>query len=346
MQKSHLRKLIKMKLSDFCYDLPKKLIAQEPVQPRTESKLMLLHLANDEIEHRKFSDIIEYFHSGDILVVNETKVIKAKLTGKKQTGGKIEVLIEKQTGEKTALCKVKGNVKEGNGLIFPKKIIAEIIKKESSERILEFSKPIKKVIEEIGEMPLPPYIKKKLKKDSQYQTAYAKKEGSLAAPTAGFHFSKELLKKIESKGVKIAKVCLHVSYSTFAPILTENVEEHKMHPEMIEIDAKTAAIINDAIKEGRRIFAAGTTTMKTLETAASKGFIKAGATESSLFIYPGYKFKINYSGMITNFHLPKSSLILLVSALAGREKILNAYKEAITKQYRFFSFGDAMLIMR
>lgn len=335
-----------MKLSDFDYKLPKELISQEPAQPRTESRLLVLHLNNNKLEHKKFPDLLEYLHSGDVLVVNETKVLKAKLTGKKQSGGKIELLIEKQIDKRTALCKVKGKVKEGNILIFPKKIIAVIVKKENNERILEFSKPIKKVIEEIGEMPLPPYIKKKLKRDSQYQTEYARKEGSLAAPTAGFHFSKELLKKIEAKGVIIAKVCLHVSYSTFAPILTEDIEEHKMHPELIEIDAKNAAIINNAIKEQRRIFAVGTTTMKTLETAASDGIVKAGKTESSLFIYPGYEFKLKYAGMITNFHLPKSSLILLVSAFAGREKILAAYAATVKHKYRFFSFGDAMLILR
>ena len=336
-----------MKLSNFDYNLPKELIAQEPAQPRTESRLLILNSADSKIGHKRFSDLPDYLHTGDVLVVNETKVIKAKLTGKKQTGGKIELLIEKQTGDKTAVCKIKGKIKEGHVLLFSKKINAVVVEKKDYERILEFNKSIKKVIEEIGEMPLPPYIKKKLKNNLQYQTAYAKKEGSLAAPTAGFHFSKELLKKIEAKGVVIAKVCLHVSYSTFAPILTENIEEHKMHPELIEIDAKNAEIINKAIKEGRRIFPVGTTTMKTLETAAdSKGIVKAGNKESSLFIYPGYKFKIKYSGMITNFHLPKSSLMLLVSAFADRERILDAYAEAVKHKYRFFSFGDAMLILK
>ncbi len=331
-----------MKLSDFDYYLPKELIAHEPLKNRDCSRLMVLK--GNKIFHKKFYNIIDYLKKDDILVINETKVIAAKLTGKKETGGKVEIIVY-SFKKNIAECLVKGKrIKINLILFFKKDINSTVIDKKNNLFVLKFNKNIKNIMKLIGEMPTPPYVKKKLKKKSRYQTIYSKKLGSIASPTAGLHFTKRLLKKIEKKGVKIAKICLHVSYSTFYPIKTENIKEHKMEPESFEIKKEDAEIINN--RKGN-LFIVGTTTMKTLETAAdSNGKIKPIKGFSELFIYPGYNFKTKVKGFITNFHLPKSTLILLVSTFYGKDKILNAYKEAIKRKYRFYSFGDAMLLLK
>ncbi len=330
--------MISYNLEDYNYSLPKEFIAQEQIKPRTHSKLMVVK-DNGEIVHDRFYNIINYLNKDDVLVINESRVVKAKLTGKKESSGKIELLMENHDE-----CMVKGRVKEGTKIIFEKGIIGKIVEKHDAKCRIKFNKPADEVIKEIGQLPLPPYIKKKIKSDSQYQTVYSKKEGSLAAPTAGLHFDEELLKKIEAKGIKIAKICLHVSFSTFLPIKESDFTKHKMHNEFFEITKEAADAIN---RRKGRLFVVGTTSLRALETAADEhGKIPAISSGSEIFIYPGYKFKNKIDGMITNFHLPKSTLLLLVSALFGREKILNAYEEAKKNNYRFFSLGDAMLLLR
>jgi len=325
-----------MDIEYFDYFLPKELIAQEPAKPRTHSRLMVLK--GNQIIHERFYNIINYLEEGDVLVLNETKVIKARIKGKKSTGGKIELMLEGNGG--TAI--VKGKVKLCDELFFPKDIIGTIIEKNENKVKVKFNKSISKIIDDIGELPTPPYIKKPLEKDSQYQTEYAEKLGSLAAPTAGLHFDKDLLKKIGKKRVKLAKVCLHVSWDTFLPVREKDPTKHVMHGEYCEIDKKNADLINNA----KRLFVVGTTALKTLESLAEKGKVIPGQKLSTLFIYPGYKFRLGYSGLITNFHLPKSTLIMLVSAFYGREKILKAYSTAVKEKYRFYSLGDAMLLLR
>jgi len=325
-----------MNINDFNYELPKELIAQYPLRPRSSSKLMILQ--EDKIFHKHFYDIIDYFKEGDVLVVNNSKVIKARLKGKKETGGKIEVLLENNEW-----CLIKGKkISRGMYLFFDKNIIGIVEDKKKNKFKIKFNKDIKKVIEEIGELPTPPYVRKKINSDDEYQTIYAKKEGSIAAPTVGFHFDEQLLEKLKQKGIKIANICLHVSFSTFLPVKEEDYTKHEMYNEYYEIDEENAGIINNA----ERLFVVGTTTMKCLESAAENGNVIAKKDFSNLFIYLGYKFKLNYAGMLTNFHLPKSTLLLLVSAFYGKERILNAYKEAIKEKYRFYSFGDAMLLLK
>ena len=339
-----------MKVTDFDYDLPKELIAQTPIEKRDESKLMVLDRSNETIEHKKFKDIIEYLKPGDVLVRNNTKVIPARLYGKKVTGANVEFLL---------LNNIEGDIWEcivrpGNKLHVGAKVIfgdgllrAEVLDTmEGGTRKVKFSYEgiFNEILDKIGLMPLPPYIHESLKDNNRYQTVYAKYDGSAAAPTAGLHFTEELLQKIKNMGVEIANVTLHVGIGTFRPVKEENVEEHKMHTEHFYIKKEDAEKINNAKKEGRRVIAVGTTSCRVLETIADEnGFVKETEEDTGIFIYPGYKFKC-LDGLITNFHLPQSTLLMLVSALAGKDYIMRAYKEAVKEKYRFFSFGDAMFI--
>ncbi|KCZ70844.1 S-adenosylmethionine:tRNA ribosyltransferase-isomerase [Candidatus Methanoperedens nitroreducens] len=334
-----------MKLCDFDYYLPKELIAQSPVEPRDSSRLMVL---GQGIEHRYFTDIIDYFEDGDTLVLNDSKVIPAKLAGKKSTGGHVEALvISKNISGYECLIRGK-NIHEGTRLHFGEleARILGVIKSENTGRYLvEFNcnGNLNDILEKIGEAPLPPYIKKKLEDRNRYQTVYSKIKGSIAAPTAGLHFTDGLLEKIIERGVNIACVTLHVGIGTFSPVRYENLEDHRMEPEYISISAESAEIINRT--EGKLI-ASGTTAVKALESSCINGKITAKEGFSELFIYPPYHFKSGIDGIITNFHLPKSTLLMLVSAFAGSERLITAYNEAISNSYRFYSFGDAMLIFR
>ena len=339
-----------MKVTDFDYDLPKELIAQTPIEKRDESKLMVLDRSNETIEHKKFKDIVEYLKPGDVLVRNNTKVIPARLYGKKVTGANVEFLL---------LNNIEGDIWEcivrpGNKLHVGAKVIfgdgllrAEVLDTmEGGTRKVKFSYEgiFNEILDKIGLMPLPPYIHESLKDNNRYQTVYAKYDGSAAAPTAGLHFTEELLQKLQRMGVEIANVTLHVGIGTFRPVKEENVEEHKMHTEHFYIKKEDAEKINNAKKEGRRVIAVGTTSCRVLETIADEnGFVKETEEDTGIFIYPGYKFKC-LDGLITNFHLPQPTLLMLVSALAGKDYIMRAYKEAVKEKYRFFSFGDAMFI--
>ena len=339
-----------MKVTDFDYDLPKELIAQTPIEKRDESRLMVLDRSKQTIEHRKFKDIVEYLKPGDVLVRNNTKVIPARLYGRKETGAHVEFLL---------LNNIEGDIWEcivrpGNKLHVGAKVIfgdgllkAEVLETmEGGTRKVKFSYDgiFNEILDKIGLMPLPPYIHEALKDNDRYQTVYAKYEGSAAAPTAGLHFTKELLQKVQDMGVEIANVTLHVGIGTFRPVKEENVEEHKMHTEHFYIKKEDVEKINNAKKEGRRVIAVGTTSCRVLETIADEnGFVKETEADTGIFIYPGYKFKC-LDGLITNFHLPQSTLLMLVSALAGKDYIMRAYKEAVKEKYRFFSFGDAMFI--
>ena len=324
-----------MNIKDFDYNLPKELIAQRPANPRTHSKLMILQ--NDSISHKHFYNLPDYLQEGDVLVINETKVMKIKIEGKKSTGGKVELMLDSPT---TAV--VKGKVKVGDEIIFPKNITAKILDKKENKISINFSRPYEKVISRIGKLPTPPYIKTLIKSDGEYQTVYAKNEGSFAAPTAGLHFDNKLLTQIKDKGVKIARVTLHVSWDTFLPVHEEDPTKHKMHGELCEITPENAKIINSA----KRLFVVGTTSLRTLESFSQNGKVHAGKKLTKIFIYPGYKFKLNYAGLLTNFHLPKSTLLMMISAFYDRQKILEAYEEAVKEKYRFFSLGDAMLIFK
>jgi len=326
-----------MKLKDFDYDLPETLIAQKPMFPRDHSKLMII---SKKIEHKKFYNILDYLKKDDVLVINETKVIPARLTGKKETGSKAEIII-KDFKCNICRCLIKTrNPRIGLKLIF-KKYDAKIIGGKDGLFDLKFNHDVKDIVENFGELPTPPYVKRKIHRDSQYQTVYSKKKGSIAAPTAGLHFTKRILEKIKRKGVKLAKVCLHVDFGTFLPV--RDINKKKLHSEYFEIDKKNAEIINN--RKGR-LFAVGTTSVRTLESAADKGKVTAKKGKTEIFIKPGYKFKIRIDGLITNFHIPKSTLLMLVSAFIGRKKILDCYKIAAENKYRFFSFGDAMLILK
>lgn len=340
-----------MKLSDFNYELPKELIAQTPIEKRDEARLMVLHTNEQTVEHKVFKDIIDYLQPGDCLVRNNTKVIPARLYGIKEvTGANVEFLllnrIEGDTWEVMVRPGKKlmpgARVDFGNGLLK-----AEVIEKmEGGNRKVkfEYNGIFNEILDQIGLMPLPPYIKEKLEKKEMYQTVYAKYEGSAAAPTAGLHFTEELLDQIRAKGVEIANVTLHVGIGTFRPVKEENIEDHDMHTEHYYIKTEDAEKINNARKNGGRIIAVGTTSCRVLESVADEnGMVKAVEGDTNIFIYPGYKFKC-IDALITNFHLPESTLVMLVSALAGREFILNSYKEAVEEKYRFFSFGDAMYI--
>jgi len=343
-----------MKVSDFDYELPKELIAKFPVEPRDSSRLMVLHRNTGEIEHRIFRDIVEYLKPGDVLVINDTKVIPARLFGKLETGGKVELLLVRQPGLGIweVMAKPARKLKEGKRIYFDEELEA-IVKGYGGEgrRIVEFilksNKDFMEKLEEIGHIPLPPYIEREEKPEDRekYQTVFARKEGAVAAPTAGLHFTEELLQKLKDKGIIIKNITLHVGPGTFKPVKVENVEEHQMDYETYHVPEDTAAEINRAKEEGRRVIAVGTTVTRTLESAAEKdGKVKSGEGSTNLFIYPGYRFKV-IDALITNFHLPRSTLLMLVSAFAGRERILNAYREAVKKGYRFYSYGDAMFIL-
>lgn len=341
----------KMSLHDYYYDLPEELIAQDPLKDRSSSRLMVLNKENGNVEHHVFKDIIDYLNEGDCLVINDTKVLPARLYGSKVgTDAKIEVLLLKRRendiwetlvkpGKK---CKVGTVISFGDGLLMGE--VVDIV--EEGNRLIQFKYEgiFEEVLDQLGEMPLPPYITHKLEDKNRYQTVYAKYEGSAAAPTAGLHFTKELLEEIEAKGVKIAHVTLHVGLGTFRPVKVENILEHHMHSEFYMVDEKDAEMINTCHANGGRIISVGTTSTRTLETVTDEnGIVHPGSGWTQIFIYPGYQFKA-IDCLITNFHLPESTLLMLVSALAGRENVLEAYEEAVREKYRFFSFGDAMLI--
>ena len=340
-----------MNVSDFYYDLPEELIAQTPIEKRDESRLMVLNRANQTIEHKTFKDIIDYLEPGDCLVRNNTKVIPARLYGKKATGAKIEFLLLNRIEGDIWECIVRPGhklkpgteVEFGDGILKAK--VLDVM--EGGTRKVEFKYEgiFNEILDKIGLMPLPPYIHESLKDNDRYQTVYAKYEGSAAAPTAGLHFTPELFEKIKAKGIDVANVTLHVGIGTFRPVKVENVEEHHMHSEHFYIKQEDADKINNAKKNGKRVIAVGTTSCRVLETIADEnGMVKPTEGDTQIFIYPGYKYKC-LDGLVTNFHLPESTLIMLVSALAGRDYIMKAYKEAVKQRYRFFSFGDAMLIL-
>lgn len=340
-----------MKKSLFYYDLPQELIAQTPIEPRDHSRLMVLDRETGEIKHRHFYDVIDYLNEGDVLVVNDSRVLPARLYGKKETSGaQIEfLLLERKAADEWEILVKPGKkalpgarFEFGDGLL--KAEILEV--KEDGNRLVRFfyDGDFYQILEKIGKMPLPHYITAELKDNERYQTVYSHEVGSAAAPTAGLHFTQELLDKIEAKGVKIAKVTLHVGLGTFRPVKAENIEEHHMHSEHYEMSEETAKIINEAKANGKRVIAVGTTSCRTLESVAQKeGCIRASEGYTDIFIYPGYTFRA-MDGIITNFHLPESTLIMLISAFAGRDKVMNAYKTAVEQRYRFYSFGDAMMI--
>ncbi len=341
-----------MKKQDFYFALPQELIAQEPLKDRASSRLLVLN-KQGEIEHKTFWNILDYLKKGDCLVLNDTKVLPARLIGqKKDTGAKIEVLLltRKEKNQWETLVKPGKKARIGDKIIFGNgKLKAEVLEIiEGGNRIIQFDYDgiFEEILDELGQMPLPPYITHDLEDKNRYQTVYAKQEGSAAAPTAGLHFTPELLKEIQKKGVSIAHITLHVGLGTFRPVKTENIVEHEMHSEYYIVEQEQADKINQAKKKGGRIIAVGTTSTRTLESIADKnGFVKAASGWTNIFIYPGYHFKI-IDCLITNFHLPESTLIMLVSALAGKENVLYAYEVAVKERYRFFSFGDAMLVQK
>lgn len=340
-----------MNVKDFYFDLPQELIAQDPLEDRSASRLLVLDKKTGEIEHKIFKDITSYLRKGDCLVINDTKVIPARLFGvKEDTQAKIEVLLLKRRENDVWETLVKPGKKAkpgtvisfGEGLL--KGTVIDVV--EEGNRLIQFSYEgiFEEILDQLGQMPLPPYITHQLQDKNRYQTVYAKHEGSAAAPTAGLHFTQELLKQIEDMGVTIAHVTLHVGLGTFRPVKVENVLDHHMHSEFYIVDEEEAKKVNDTKKNGGRVICVGTTSCRTVESAATEdGFLKAGSGWTEIFIYPGYRFKI-LDALITNFHLPESTLVMLVSALAGREHVLNAYAEAVKERYRFFSFGDAMFI--
>ena len=339
-----------MKLSDFMYDLPEERIAQTPVEPRDHSRLMVLHRDSHEIEHRHFYDVIDYLNPGDVLVVNETKVIPARLYGVRPTGGVCEVLLLRQLGPKRweTLVRPGKKLKPGAEVIFGGgRLVAKMVETtDIGGRVVDFAceGSFEAALDELGEMPLPPYIHEKLADRDRYQTVYARQQGSAAAPTAGLHFTPELLERIREKGVEIVPVLLHVGLGTFRPVKVENIEEHHMHTEYFEVTPEAAEKINAARDRGGRIVAVGTTSVRTLESAAKDGRLLPMRGETDIFIKPGYRYQM-VDALITNFHLPGSTLIMLVSALYDREHILTAYEQAVKDEYRFFSFGDAMMIL-
>ena len=340
-----------MKTSDFYFDLPQELIAQDPLEDRSSSRLLVLDRESGKTQHRVFRDIIEYLNPGDCLVVNNTKVIPARLYGSKiGTEAKIEVLLLKRRennvwetlvkpGKK---CRVGARISFGEGLLIGE--VIDVVDEGNRLIRFEYEGIFEEILDKLGQMPLPPYIHHQLKDKNRYQTVYAKHDGSAAAPTAGLHFTPELLKEIEEKGVDIARVTLHVGLGTFRPVKVDDVENHHMHSEFYMIDEEAAEKINRAKENGRKVICVGTTSCRTIESAADEnGKLKACSGWTEIFIYPGYQFKV-LDELITNFHLPESTLVMLVSALAGREHVLAAYEEAVKERYRFFSFGDAMFI--
>jgi len=338
-----------MKTSDFSYDLPSELIAQHPALKRDQSRLMLLNKKTGEINHKKFYNIIDYLNNGDVLVLNDTRVMPARIFGHRpEKDESIEILLLNHKGDTwETLAKPGKKLKIGTEIIFSDELKAQVVDiSEDGSRFLKFiySGIFEEILDRLGEMPLPPYIQEKLEDKERYQTVYSKEIGSAAAPTAGLHFTKELLKKIEEKGIEICYITLHVGLGTFRPVKVEDVTKHKMHSEFYIIRDDVAKKINKAKDEGRRIVAVGTTSIRTLESASDdKGYVEAKSGWTDIFIYPPYKFKC-VDALITNFHLPESTLIMLVSSLSTREIILNAYNVAVKEKYRFFSFGDAMFI--
>ena len=339
-----------MKVSDFNYDLPEELIAQVPVEKRDESRLMILNREKQSIEHKVFKDIIDYLEPGDVLVRNNTKVIPARLYGKKETGANVEFLLLNNIKENIweSIVRPGNKLHVGTKVIFGDGLLtAEILDvMPGGTRKVKFIYEgiFNEILDKIGLMPLPPYIHEELKEKDRYQTVYAKYDGSAAAPTAGLHFTNDLIKKIEEKGIVIANVTLHVGIGTFRPVKEETVEKHQMHKEHYYIKQEDVDKINNAKENGKRVIAVGTTSCRVLETVANEeGKLIATEGDTQIFIYPGYKFKI-LDGLITNFHLPQSTLLMLVSALAGKDYIMKAYNEAVKEKYRFFSFGDAMFI--
>lgn len=340
-----------LKKSDFYFDLPEELIAQDPLEDRSSSRLLVLDKETGETSHHIFKEVINYLNPGDCLVLNNTKVIPARLIGHKEdTGAAIEVLLlkRKENDIWETLVKPGKKCKPGTKIVFGEGLLHATVLEtvEDGNRLIRFFYEgiFEEILDRLGEMPLPPYITHKLQDKNRYQTVYAKYEGSAAAPTAGLHFTKELLQQIEEKGIDIAYVTLHVGLGTFRPVKVDNILEHHMHSEFYQVTKEAADKINKAKKEGHRVICVGTTSCRTVESAADEnGMVKEGCDNTEIFIYPGYKFKV-LDALITNFHLPESTLVMLVSALAGREHILNAYEEAIREKYRFFSFGDAMLI--
>ena len=340
-----------MNVKDFYFDLPEELIAQDPLEDRSSSRLLVLDKETGEMEHKVFRDIVSYLRKGDCLVINDTKVLPARLFGvKEDTQAKVEILLLKRREKDVweTLVKPGKKAKPGTVLVFGdgilKGTVLDVV--EEGNRLIRFSYEgiFEEILDQLGQMPLPPYITHQLQDKNRYQTVYAKHDGSAAAPTAGLHFTKELLAQIEEMGVKIAHVTLHVGLGTFRPVKVDNVLDHHMHSEFYMVEEEEAKKINDTKAAGGRVICVGTTSCRTLESAADEhGVLKAGSGWTDIFIYPGYRFKI-LDALITNFHLPESTLVMLVSALAGREHILAAYEEAIRERYRFFSFGDAMFI--
>jgi S-adenosylmethionine:tRNA ribosyltransferase-isomerase len=341
-----------MKTSDFYYDLPEELIAQDPMEDRTASRLLVLDRKTGAVKHKIFSDVIDYLNKGDCLVINNTRVIPARLIGEKEgTGGKVEVLLLKRRANDVweTLVKPGKKLRPGAKITFGDgRLRAEVLEVvEEGNRLVKFCYEgiFEEILDSLGEMPLPPYITHKLEDKEMYQTVYAKFDGSAAAPTAGLHFTKELLNKIEEKGIKIASITLHVGLGTFRPVKVDDVNNHHMHTEWYEVNAEAAEIINETKRNGGRVICVGTTSCRTIESVADdNGYMKAKTGETDIFIYPGYKFKV-MDGLITNFHLPESTLVMLVSAFAGKENVLSAYETAVKEKYRFFSFGDAMILI-
>lgn len=341
-----------LRKKDFYFELPQELIAQDPLEERSSSRLLVLDKHTGAMSHCVFRDVISYLRPGDCLVLNNTKVIPARLLGEREgTGGRVEVLLLKRSAGDIweTLVKPGKKCRPGTRLVFGNGLLkAQVLETvEEGNRLIKFEYDgiFEEVLDTLGEMPLPPYITHKLRDRNRYQTVYAKYEGSAAAPTAGLHFTKELLKEIEEKGVRTAYVTLHVGLGTFRPVKEENVLEHHMHSEYFQISEEAAGVINSTKVQGGRIICVGTTSCRTVESASDdSGCVRSGSGDTDIFIYPGYRFKV-LDGLITNFHLPESTLVMLVSALAGRENVLKAYEEAVREQYRFFSFGDAMLIL-
>ena len=343
--------MTELKKSDFYFDLPEELIAQDPLEDRSSSRLLVLHKETGAVEHHIFRDIVDYLQEGDCLVLNNTKVIPARLLGEREgTGAHVEVLLLKRHEGDVweTLVKPGKKCKPGNRLSFGDGLLkAEVLETvEEGNRLIRFEYEgiFEEVLDRLGEMPLPPYITHKLQDKNRYQTVYAKYEGSAAAPTAGLHFTPQLLEAIEQKGVKIAYVTLHVGLGTFRPVKEENILDHHMHSEFYQVSEEAAQTINETKQKGGRVICVGTTSCRTVESASTPdGVIHAGCDNTEIFIYPGYSFKV-LDCLITNFHLPESTLVMLVSALAGRENVLAAYEEAVRERYRFFSFGDAMFV--
>ena len=342
-----------MKLSDFYYDLPQELIAQDPLEKRSDSRLMLVGREDGSIDHKHFYDIVDYVNPGDCLVINDTKVIPARLMGvKEDTGASIEVLLLKRKEEKVwetlvkpgKKARVGARISFGDGLLVGE--VIDIVEEGNRLIRFEYDGIWEELLDKLGQMPLPPYITHKLKDRNRYQTVYARHDGSAAAPTAGLHFTEELLAQLKEKGVEIAHVTLHVGLGTFRPVKTDNILEHHMHSEFYVVEQEEADKINAARQRGNRIISVGTTSTRTLESVADEnGFVRAASGWTDIFIYPGYKFKV-VDCLITNFHLPESTLLMLVSAFSSRENMLHAYEVAVKEKYRFFSFGDAMFIYK